>query len=144
MIFEIINYFKRKNKFNWYDMKVNKKYYIINIFTKYYFLLIIFFTLIFYKHIYTKNQKIKLDIDNLFELSLYENNIIFSNYSTELKPIALYYPELINFTYFNNILKFVNISIDEVISKQVDLARNHGIYGFAINYVYSYDEKIYN
>jgi hypothetical protein len=41
-------------------------------------------------------------------------------------------------------VKNENESIDEIILKQVDLARNHGIYGFIINYVFSYNENIYD
>ena len=101
--------------------------------------------LFFYKHIYIKKQKIKLEIDNIFELPLYENNIVFSNYSTEIKPIALYYPDFIIFNqYFNNISKNENFSIEEFILKQVDLARNHGIFGFIINYVFNCNSNIYD
>ena len=101
--------------------------------------------LFFYKHIYIKKQKIKLEIDNIFELPLYENNIVFSNYSTEIKPIALYYPDFIIFNqYFNNISKIENFSIEEFILKQVDLARNHGIFGFIINYVFNCNSNIYD
>ena len=100
-------------------------------------------TLFFYRHLYIKKQKIKLDIDNIFELSLYENNTVFSNYSTEIKPIALYYPDFAN-QYTNNILKHKKVSIDEVIIKQVDLARSHGIFGFIINYVFNCNSKIYD
>ena len=92
-----------------------------------------------------KKEKIKLDINKIFEISLFEKNLFFSNYSTKIRPIALYYPNLINCNhYFNNILEIENSSIEEFIIKQINLARNHGIYGFAINYIFSYDEKIYD
>ena len=51
---------------------------------------------------------------------------------------------MINFNqYFKKISKIENSSIDEIIIKQVDLAKNHGIYGFAINYIFGYKDKIY-
>ena len=137
MFLSIISYINKKHKYNWDDIKNREKYYILYIFIKYCSFSIIFLTLFFYRQIFIKKQKIKLDIDNIFELPLYENNIVFSNYSTEIKPIALYYPD---FVIFNH----KNISIDEVILKQVDLARNHGIFGFIINYVFNYNSKIYD
>ena len=52
---------------------------------------------------------------------------------------------MINFNhFFKKISKIENASIDEIIIKQVDLARNHGIYGFAINYIFDYKDKIYD
>jgi hypothetical protein len=41
-------------------------------------------------------------------------------------------------------LKNENASIEEVILKQVDLARNHGIFGFIVNYVFNYNSNIYD
>ena len=145
MFLSLFRYFNKKIYYNWYNSIIKEKYYIINILGKYIASLIIFFTLFFYKYIYIKKEKIIIEIDNIFEMSLYENNINFSNYSTTIKPLTLYYPDLI---YFNqsiiNILKNENEFIAQIILKQVNLARNHGIYGFAINYVFSYNEKIYD
>ena len=116
----------------------------INIIIKYCASIFLLFYL-FHKFIYIKKEKIKIDIENIFKMPLYENNIIFQNYSTKLKPIALYYPDLINYNhYFFNLSKNENETVEEVILKQVNLARNHGIYGFAINYIFSYEEKIYD
>jgi hypothetical protein len=142
----IIRFLKKQNEYRCYNIKINEKYNILYIFVKYCASIIIFFNLFFYKHIFIKKIKIKLDIDNIFEIPLYENDIIFSNYSTEIKPIALYYPDFIGFNqyFISNIVKNENESLDEIILKQVDLARNHGIYGFAINYVFSYNENIYD
>ena len=140
-----IFYLSRETIHNSQNIKYSKPFYVNKIFPKYLALLIFFFFLFFFKHIYIKKEKIKIDIDNIFKISLFENNIIFSNYSTEIKPIALYYPDLINFNqYFNKIQRIENLSIEETIIKQVDLARSHGIYGFAINYVFSDEEKLYN
>ena len=58
----------------------------------------------------------------------------FSNYSTDIKPIVIYIPK---FNQYNNELinnKLSNILKSEIIKKQIDLAKNHGIYGFAIYY----------
>ena len=117
----------------------------INIFIKYCASIFFLLFYLFYKFIYIKKEKIKIDIDNIFKMPLYENNIIFPTYSTKLKPIALYYPDLINYNhYFFNLSKIENETVEEVILKQVNLARNHGIYGFAINYIFNYTEKIYD
>ena len=117
----------------------------INIIIKYCASIFFLLFYLFHKFIYIKKEKIKIDIDNIFKMPFYENNIIFQNYSTKLKPIALYYPDLINYNHnFFNVSKIENETVEEIILKQVNLARNHGIYGFAINYIFSYDEKIYD
>ena len=61
-----------------------------------------------------------------------------------MKPIAFYYPE---YAYINNnFIEFENKK--EIINNQIQLAKNHGIYGFAINYIYiaktnnKYDEIV--
>ena len=87
----------------------------------------------------------------------YEKNINYSNYSSIIKPIALYYPEFnnINLNYFN--INSINTSIFkgninqdqnninyekqnklEKIKNQIELARNHGIYGFAICFTFEF------
>ena len=59
---------------------------------------------------------------------------------SRLKPIALYYPEN-NYININNHL-FCGINYNEIDTKrkiifnQIKLAKNHGIYGFAINYIF--------
>lgn len=88
----------------------------------------------------------------------YENNIDFSNYSTDIKAIAIYLP---NYTFFYSnknynpmiLLKNVtpkykghhqprilhknyinNNNLRLLIKKQIKLAKSHGIFGFAIYY----------
>ena len=62
MLLKIISNFKIKNKYVWYGDDIRENNYIINIFIKYCAAIIIFLILIFFKHIYIKNQKIKLDL----------------------------------------------------------------------------------
>ena len=122
-----------------------KNSFSINILIKYCISIFFLFFDLFYKLVNIKIEKTKIDIDNIFKMPLYENNIIFPNYSIKLKPIALYYPDLINYNhYFFNLLKIENETVEEVILKQVNLARNHGIYGFAINYIFIHSESIYD
>ena len=91
-----------------------------------------------------------MEINNNFDISFYENNINFSNYLTEIKPIAMYYPE---YKYFNNYFKFINNFynqnniltdnyINEIFSKQIQLAKSHGIYGFAIYYFFDFNKNM--
>ena len=112
--------------------------------------------------IYFSNTKeIYIDIDNyLYE---YENNINFSNYSTDIKLIALYLPE-INYdeTNYNNSMKsniikkaqttkhkkennenlyYDHTDIDSLL-KTINIAKSHGIYGFAIDYYWFRNKKI--
>ena len=101
-------------------------------------------------------NKIEINLDNELPPE-YEKNINYSNYSSIIKPIALYYPEFnnINLNYFN--INSINTSIFkgninqdqnninyekqnklEKIKKQIELARNHGIYGFAICFTFEF------
>ena len=110
-----------------------------------------------------KNEYI--EIDN--EIQLYENNINYSNFETDIKTIALYLPQFhstkendewwgIGFTEWHNVRKakplynkhhqpripgdniqylgYYDLTDLEVIKKQVELAKSHGIYGFGIYY----------
>ena len=93
MILIIKKIILRKKEFIWYDSEnIKEKYYNINILLKYSIYIILFFLLFFFKHFYINIiEKIKIEIDNEFKLSLYENNINFSNYITEIKPISFYF-----------------------------------------------------
>ena len=106
-----------------------------------------------------------IEIDN--GLSLYEKNIDYSNFTTDIKAIALYLPQFHSikennewwgkdFTEWHNVRKakslykkhhqpripgdnlgylgYYDLSSEEVIMKQVELAKAHGIYGFGIYY----------
>ena len=106
-----------------------------------------------------------IEVDN--EIQLYEKNINYSNFETDIKTIALYLPQFhstkendewwgIGFTEWYNVRKakplyskhhqpripgdniqylgYYDLTDLEVIKKQVELAKSHGIYGFGIYY----------
>ena len=127
------------------------------------FKIILLYLLISIKNIKSLNEKIIVEINNKVNETLFEKDLDFSNYSTEMKIIAVYYPEFIyikcNYTYkdgnkknnqnFEN-LKILGNSQKEIknnkndnynilfiyedIKMNVKLAKNHGIYGFGIIY----------
>ena len=145
LIFLINNYFdEEKYKF------------IITLFLK----IILFLMILFIKKLNSFNNKIIVEIDNNIKESLFEEKIDFTNYSTEIKMIAVYYPEFLieknkslssycNLSSIKNeiIKKCNNFTIYELIISQVNLAKKHGIYGFGIIYYWFsrdifYDEVI--
>ena len=76
---------------------------LINIFNKrfirdFIFLIKISFFILFSYNFNIKKSDINLDLDNEFP-PIYEENINFSNYTSNIKPIALYYPEFNNFNF---------------------------------------------
>ena len=94
----------------------------------------------FYRHIFvTLKESIKVDIDNKFEISLFENNVNFSNYISDLKPIAIYFFE---YMFYNKFSQYKSKSINDTLLEQIDLAKSHGIYGFA--FYYYMDKNGYN
>ena len=69
---------------------------------KYFFLIIICSILVFINHIYINIDHYHVvEIDNDFKLDPYENETIYQKKS-KLKPIAIYYPEYNNISYFNS------------------------------------------
>ncbi len=106
-----------------------KEIVLIKINLKFFFLIIFIYFIIFHHNI----ELIKLEIDNIFN-EKYEIDINFSNFTTEIKPIAIYIPKFNQ--YYNESMnnKLINQFKSELIKKQLDLAKNHGIYGFAIYY----------
>ena len=86
------------------------------------------------------NNKELIDIDNEFKGTLYEDVNKFNANISELKPIAFYYPEYNNisyFKYFRIILKkhiMNKYEIRKLINAQIKLAKEHNIYGFGIFY----------
>jgi len=115
-------------------------------------------------------------IENNNQMPEYENNINYSSFKSDVKPIALYLPlfndnnetNRSNDGYnngwtnikkcqplfkghhqpripgdINNYLDYYNTVNISVIKKQVELAKNHGIYGFAIYYFWFYGKKLY-
>jgi len=108
---------------------------------KYVCFIIIYSITFFIRYIYICiNNKEIINIDNEFKDTLYEDSNIFNGEISELKPIAFYYPEYNNisyYKYFNIILKR-NINnkyeINKLINAQIKLAKEHDIYGFGIFY----------
>ena len=142
----------------------SSEYYYINVFIK-----LVFLIFLIYSHfVNIPVIKISLDIDNGYNYSIYENNVNFSDYTTDVKVIALYFPRFQNISERFRGLKIVlnewknmnittatsNISYhyprvpgdengylgyydcryEDMIQKQVELAKSHGIYGFGIFY----------
>ena len=116
---------------------------------KYFIFVFSIYFLIYFKYIYINinTKKINIEINNIFNYSLYEKNLNFSNYSSDIKPIVFFYPEYIfnnnsNFNininnYFRdkeNISKFDKNDLFEIVKEKVDLAMSHGIYGFCVYY----------
>ena len=78
---------------------------------------------------------VEIEIDNEFDYPSYEKDLSFLNYSSNLKPIAIYNPKTIN----NNNENFTFINKTKLLSEvktSVQMAKNHGIYGFGIYYIY--------
>ena len=68
------------------------EYYYANIYIKVIFLIF----LICFGSTYVPEPRLPLDIDNQYNVTEYEQNIDFSNYSTNIKTIALYLPRFQN------------------------------------------------
>jgi hypothetical protein len=110
-------------------------------------------------------------IDNDNKMSEYENNINYSSFISDMKPIAFYLPfyetnKPLDGQYNDrknikecksllkgyhqpripgdnsNYLEYYNSYNINAMKKQVELARNHGIYGFAIYYYWNYGKKV--
>lgn len=134
-----------------YDINLND---LIKLLT---FIILLF--LIHLKNIYIYNEKNIINIDNNIKEVLFENDSDFSEYKTNLKIIAIYYPQNLkkDFNYFNrnkfeinnnkNLLineykpirkpyKYFYLgkenNIPQLIKEQIKLAKNHGIFGFGI------------
>ena len=108
---------------------------------KYVVFFILYSISFFIRNIYINiNNYEIINIDNEFKEKLYENEKIFNDSKTKLKPIAFYYPEYNNisyYKYFNKILKKGNITknkINNLVNEQIKLAKAHQIYGFGIFY----------
>ena len=121
-------------------------------------IIIIFFILYIFKINFYYN-KCNNNINSLF----YENNIDYSNYLTDIKAIAIYFPNFYSinesyfysYKYYNTLIflkkvkpifkghhqpriidkKYINnYNLRTILKKQIKLAKSHGIYGFAIYY----------
>ena len=120
---------------------------LINIFNKrfirdFIFLIKISFFILFSYNFNIKKSDINLDLDNEFP-PIYEENINFSNYTSNIKPIALYYPEFNNFNFNYTNKTNINTNQNKItkLKNQIELAKNHGIYGFAIHFIFDFNNK---
>ena len=149
----------------------SSEYYYINVFIK-----VIFFVFLVYYHYFNISiLKIPVDIDNCYNFSTYEENIDFSDFSTDVKVIALYFPRFQNnserfrglrivLNEWKNIiitkitsntsyhyprvpgvqleyLGYYDCRDEELVSKQVELAKSHVIYDFWIFYYWFSGKK---
>ena len=117
------------------------------------------------------NKSIELEIDNKMKVYQYEKNINYSNYSTKIKLIAIYFPNFYLNNFRNKILSLDNKddihqyydfknefdnntnSLESYkyqlntsneyffFLSQIKLAKEHGIYGFGF-YIYWFSGKI--
>jgi len=99
-----------------------------------------------------------IKIDNLYNESIYQKNQDFLNFDTKHKILAIYYPQnkISNEDYFdkkdsNSLIKKkeeINKLNKSLIEKEVNLAKNHGIFGFGIVYNWMFklklNEEIFN
>ena len=79
---------------------------------------------------------IVVEIDNELKLDPYENETIYYK-KTNLKPIAFYYLEyniISYYKYFNNSNHISANDLELLIKVQINLAKNHKIFGFAIDF----------
>ena len=142
----------------YFKEEIRKNYYIK-------FLIKNIIIIIFIIFLIKKKTFIVIEIDN--QLSLFENNIDYSNYSSDIKTIALFLPQFHSieendkwwgkgFTEWTNVMKakplftchhqprvpgdifnylgYYELTNSEVLMKQIQLAKSHGIYGFGIYY----------
>ena len=103
---------------------------------------IIFFILNF-MHLFSKDV---IALDNKLK-PVYEDDISFSGYFTTIKSIALYNPKsyAINNSLIN--IKGTRNTYDidaRRLKDQINLAKNHGIYGLGFYYFWPYDKKCFN
>ena len=110
-----------------------------NFLIKYVAVFILYSYILFYDYIFIKIEKKELiEIDNEMKANLFENETTFIISKLKIKPIAFYYPEYNNISYIkffkiNETIEIVESSnITRLIKAQIQLAKNHGIYGFAI------------
>ena len=112
---------------------------IYNLYIKYALMIIFYTNAIFLDYNYINiNKKEFIEIDNEFKINPYEKDITFKYNSIKLKPIALYYPQYNKksyYKYFNKTRGYHRLNrenIESLLKAQINLARNHQIYGFAI------------
>ena len=131
------------------------------------------FLLLYSFNLYLYRNNSFINIDNKINITIYEDNINFSKYTSNIKIIAIYLPNFyfLNYTFFankdyyflnfvnnilpryddyrkkeesNNYLNNYNLTYEEVIKKQIELAKSHGIFGFAIYYYWFCGKKFFD
>ena len=114
---------------------------------KYLLKFIILFSLVtlFERDFLTIFLKKEINIGN--PAKYYENNLDFSKYSSTIKPIAIYNLELNIIDHISNnsddkVLIKENKIIIKNLEENINLAKSHGIYGFAFYYSLSHEKKI--
>ena len=88
----------------------------------------------------------EIKIDNRIKYDI-EDNINFQKYSTTIKPIVIYnqHIDLINKESLtnNSLLDFNDVKFKRL-ENQINLAKNHGIYGFGIYYFWPFERNNFN
>ena len=100
--------FKFSENTNYLKKQFQEHYALIEIYIREYFYKIIMFIILFYiRYIHSISDKIKVNADNIFNTTIYENNTDYSNYLnlTEVKTIAFYHPI---FQSVNSESKYIN------------------------------------
>ena len=100
-------------------------------------ILIILFSSIYLSKYILISMKTEIIIDNRINFEK-EDNIDFSKFSTTIKPIALYNisNSLTNINKADNDQNSIKYNtLLNKIKRQIIFAKNHGIYGFAFNYL---------
>ena len=109
-------------------------------------LIIIFSVIFFIINFIRLFIKKEIILDNKMKLT-YENDTSFLEYSTKIKSIVLYNPKsyAINNSLINKKGKLITYDINSrKLREQINLAKNHGIYGFGFYYFWPYDNKASN
>ena len=109
-------------------------------------IVIIISSLIFFCRNYLLlSSKKEIIIDNKLNL-IKEDNMDFSQYSSSIKTIEFYYPKIHILNekneYREKILNDKNIA--NKLKEQINLAKNHGIYGLGFYYFWSSIKNVFN
>lgn len=178
----------------YHEKYIAAKFKLLIFLINFFVLFIIYYKLLSFESlILKKNEKIKknfnfdtkiIEIDNQIKENYFEDNIDFSQYSTKIKAIAIYFPNVFTTKFLEkiimeskmnnegnkiikkyyldnykigeyqcknkikrnnfdkNILKSYDFQEYNLITKQINLAKSHGIYGFAF-YIYFFSSKIF-
>lgn len=97
------------------------------------------FLLLFTSGFLIQFLKIEINIDNQLAYDK-EDNIDFSEYSTTVKPISIYKQNTISQDISTEQFNNYNI-VMERLKNHINLAKFHGIYGFAFHYPF-FDKNI--